>query len=84
MNENNKSIKELNEIVKSKLKGIARKIQDDLPNGYGFALLTFNFGENENNEMMYVSNANREDIVKSMQEFIEKTKDTYGNDTGKY
>ena len=33
---------------------------------------------------MYVSNANREDIVEAMKEFIEKTKENFGNDTGKY
>ena len=34
--------------------------------------------------MMYVSNANRKDVVNAMEEFIEKTKQNYGNDTGKY
>lgn len=34
--------------------------------------------------MMYASNANREDIVKAMKEWIEKTENTFGNDTGKY
>ena len=38
--------------------------------GYGFALLLFNFGEG--GEMFYTSNAQREDIIKAMQEFIEK------------
>lgn len=34
--------------------------------------------------MMYVSNANRQDIVKAMEEWIEKTKTNFGNDTNKY
>ena len=31
-----------------------------------------------------ITNANRDDVVKAMEEFIEKTKNSYGNDTGKY
>lgn len=73
-----------NELVKSKMQIIARKVDEELPSGYGFAVLAFNFGEGKDNEMMYVSNANRQDIVKAMEEWIEKTKDTFGNDTGKY
>ena len=72
------------EIVKSKLQGIARKVDEELPNGYGFVVLAFNFGEGKDNEMMYVSNANRDDVVKAMDEFIQKTKGNYGNDIGKY
>ena len=33
---------------------------------------------------MYVSNANRTDVVKAMKEWIIKTEKNYGNDTGKY
>ena len=35
-------------------------------------------------QMMYVSNADRQDIVKAMKEWIDKTEKTYGNDTNKY
>ena len=73
-----------NELVKSKMQRIARKVDEELPSGYGFAVLVFNFGEGKDNEIMYVSNADRQDIVKAMEEWIEKTKDTFGNDTGKY
>ena len=34
--------------------------------------------------MMYVSNANRDDVEKAMEEWIEKTRNSYGNDTEKY
>lgn len=70
------------EIVKSKMQHIARKVKEELPDGFGFVVLAFKF--NEKGEMIYVSNANREDVVKSMEEFIEKTENSYGNDTGKY
>ena len=37
---------------------------------YGFALLLFDFGEG--GDLFYTSNAEREDIVRLMQEFIAK------------
>ena len=75
---------QMNELVKRRMQKIAQKVDEELPNGYGFVVLTFNFGKGIDNEMMYVSNANRQDIVKAMKEWIEKTEDNFGNDTGKY
>lgn len=73
------------EIVKSKLQEIARKVDNELPEDFGFIVLTFKFNAKPDTaQMMYVSNANREDVVKAMEEFIQKTKSNYGNDTGKY
>lgn len=74
--------KEIEEKVKSKLQGIARKVNDELLEGFGFVVLSFSF--NKPGLMMYVSNANRDDIVQAMKEWIEKTENNYGNDTGKY
>ena len=74
----------MNEFVKSKMQKIAKKVDEELPNGYGSVVLAFNFGEGKDNEMMYVSNANRQDIVKAMKEWIKKTEENFGNDTGKY
>ena len=75
---------ELNEKVKSKMKIIAKKVDEELPKGYGFVVLAFNFGEGKDNEMMHVSNADRLDIVEAMKEWIQKTENNFGNDTGKY
>lgn len=73
------------EYIKSKLKDIAQKIDNELPEGFGFALLTFKFNAEPNtSDLMYVSNADRQDIVKAMKEWIEKTENSFGNDTGKY
>lgn len=72
------------EEIKSKMQTIAKKVDDELPKEFGFCVLVFPFGKTEDGQMMYVSNADRLDIVKSMEEWIEKTKDTFGNDTGKY
>lgn len=73
----------MDEEVKKKLKDIAKKIDGELPDGYGFCLLTFGFND-VGKELMYVANANREDIVKVMKEWIAKTENNFGNDTGKY
>lgn len=70
------------EIVKNKMQQIAKKVEDELPNGFGFIVLTFMFGKQ--GQLMYCSNANRNDVVAAMKEFIEKTEKNYGNDTGKY
>lgn len=72
----------LEELVKSHLKDIAGIIQQMIPKNYGFIFMTY---EHKNlGQLMYVSNSNRDDVVKCLEEFIEKTKDNYGNDTGKY
>lgn len=73
------------EHIKGKLQNIAQNIDKELPEGFGFALLTFKFNtEPDTSELMYVANANRQDIVKAMKEWIEKTENNFGNDTGKY
>lgn len=72
------------EKVKARMQHLAHIIKELLPETYGFTLLAYPFGESKDNEMIYVSNSNREDVVKAMEEWIEKTKDTFGNDTGKY
>ena len=73
------------EHIKGKLQNIAQNIDKELPEGFGFALLTFRFNaEPDVSELMYVANADRQDIVKAMEEWIEKTKNSFGNDTDKY
>lgn len=77
-----KSLEELELIVKQHLQQIADVIENMLPNNFGFVLLTY--AHNQKGQMMYVSNSQREDVVKNMKEFIDKTENNYGNDTGKY
>lgn len=74
--------KQIEEEVKRHLKEIASMLQKEIPKDYGFIFMTYK--HNSQGELMYVSNSAREDVVKCLEEFIEKTKDTYGNDTGKY
>lgn len=68
------------ELIKARLRHVAHVLEDMLPEGYGFTLLTYQFGENPDNRLNYVSNSNREDVVKAMKEWIEKTENTYGQD----
>ena len=54
------------------LQAIAKEIKERLPENMGFALLTYEFGDAKNRRMMYISNSNREDVIKSMLEFCNK------------
>lgn len=56
---------------------LAGYIQEQIGEKYGFCLLVY---ENDTAEgrLNYVSNSRREDVVKAMQEFIEKTADGWG------
>lgn len=56
--------------AKESIQAIAKSVQDQLPEGYGFFVLAFPFGDSQ--EAVYCSNARRDDIVKSMQEFIDR------------
>lgn len=51
---------------------IAQEIKERLPEKMGFALLAYEFGEAEDKKLLYVSNSNREDVIKSMLEFCDK------------
>ena len=54
------------------LQGIAKEISEKLPEGMGFALLAYEFGDKDDRRMLYVSNSNREDVMKAMLEFVDK------------
>lgn len=73
---------QVEEKVKGKMQTIARKVKEELPKNWGFIVLTFEFGEK--GQLVYVSDADRKDVIEVMKEFIEKTEQNYGNDTGKY
>lgn len=54
------------------LQVIAKEIKERLPEKMGFALLAYEFGDAEDRKMMYISNSNREDVLKAMSEFVDK------------
>jgi hypothetical protein len=57
------------------LQGVAKGL-DDVFNGpvrpkkYGFALLVFEFGKTDNGMVDYVSNAERNDMITAMKEWV--------------
>lgn len=54
------------------LQEIVREIDAKLPEGMGFALLAYEFGDKNGRRMLYASNSNREDVLKAMLEFVNK------------
>lgn len=54
------------------LQAIAKEIEERLPENMGFALLTYEFGDEEGRRMLYASNSNREDVIMAMLEFVDK------------
>lgn len=63
--------------VRRALQVLATKISNALPEGWGFALLVFTFEGHigDPNQVAYVSNAQRQDMVKAMQEFLRRQGD---------
>ena len=59
-----------NEEIEQLLRLMGRKLKDQMPPGYGFSLMIFGFSPG--NELFYVSSAQREDMIRTMQEFIAK------------
>lgn len=53
-----------------RLNEIGNLLRSNMPEGFGFALLIFSYGEG--GSMFYTSNAQRQDIINAMREFIAK------------
>lgn len=70
------NIEELREVLNM----LGTLLQKMLPENHGFVLLTY--PHNEAKRLYYVSNSDREDVVKAMEEFIEKTEKTWGKHDG--
>ena len=62
---------EREEQANNMLQEIMQEIKNKLPEGMGFALLAYEFGDKER-RMLYASNSNREDVMKAMLEFVDK------------
>jgi hypothetical protein len=58
------------EEAERKMQSMARVVGNMVPEGWGFTVLCFSFGDPfiENNFMNYVSNANREDMIRALRE----------------
>ena len=62
----------LNKEIQEVLKQLGRGIGQQLPKNWGFTLMLFSY---KGPELFYISNANREDMIKTMHEFIDKLKE---------
>lgn len=64
--------------IEGKLRELGNQLNDSMPEGFGFALLMFDYTKRENpinqGAMFYISSAKREDMIKAMEEFLEKQK----------
>jgi hypothetical protein len=60
------------EYTRSKLQEIARSVEIRLPDRYGFFVMVFPFGGDDDNRSNYVSNAQRKDVLNTMKEFMIK------------
>jgi hypothetical protein len=63
--------------AKEIMRGVGEGLSEMFPK-MGFCLMIFEF--NTEGQMNYISNADRRDVVKAMEEFIEKTKDSWNRD----
>lgn len=61
----------MNNDIRESLQDVGRAVQVRLPPNTGFVVLAFDF--DVQGRLEYVSNADREGVVKTMKEFIEKT-----------
>ena len=66
---------EKEEQAQNVLQEIASDIKEKLPEGMGFALLAYEFGEGEGKKMLYISNSRRIDVMNAMTEFLQKNLD---------
>lgn len=74
---------EREEQANNMLQEIMQEIKNKLPEGMGFALLAYEFGDKEGRRMLYASNSNREDVMMAMLEFVDKNlndPEMYGKD----
>lgn len=59
------------EDTREQMQEIAKDVKKHLPEGFGFFVLVFPFND-ANGRANYVSDGKREDVIKSMKEFIIK------------
>lgn len=62
---------------KNTMQDLAQHIQSQLGSKYGFCLLVYEHNTDKG-RLNYVSNSQREDVVKAMKEFVEATEGTWG------
>ena len=59
-----------NEEIEALLKDLGKSLKNRMPEGWGFNLMIFSYGEG--GSMFYLSSAQRNDMIKAMREFVDK------------
>jgi hypothetical protein len=62
-----------NETIQKLLKDVGHTLKDLMPKGWSFTLMMFDT-DTTDGSMFYISGAKREDMIKAMEEFIQKNK----------
>lgn len=66
----------INPEVSNMMQKIAQEVHTIVPEGKGFAVLVFDFDEpnamDPSGELHWVSNAERQDMIRAMQEFVRR------------
>ena len=62
--------------IRDRLQDTARAVAATLPPGTGFIVLAFDL-DTDKGRLEYISNGRREDCVKAMKEFIQKTESAW-------
>ncbi len=63
-----------NEEIEKSLKEIGLKLKGIMPNGWGYTLFMFDYQKGNDGALFYLSTAKREDMIKTLEEFIKKEK----------
>jgi rubrerythrin len=66
------------EQMKGKMRGLAKMVDKEIPFGWGFVVMAFATGADA--RMLYASNCKREDVVRALYEFIERTKERWAEE----
>jgi hypothetical protein len=59
-----------NKEIETLLKDLGRLLHNRMPEGWGFTLTIFSFGPG--GDLFYISDAKRDDMIRTMREFIAK------------
>lgn len=59
--------------AEEELKEIGRAIKEQMPEGFGFALLIFSYKGAPDGSMFYMSSAERSTMIAALREFIQKS-----------
>lgn len=68
---NDQRAKQVEKMMTPELQALAKMIDGQLPDGWGFGLMIFEFAHEPGGPLLWVSSGQREDMMKVMAEYIE-------------